>query len=91
MKVIKAILVLVVLILAICAVGHIGNDELASRSDVVQSVTAVVDCQLTGGLTYVQTPDNHVWAYYDNDDLARGDRVQITICNGEIIDAEVLR
>ena len=91
MKVVRTLFIIAVLTLVIYAVGHIGNEELASRSDVVQSVTAVVDCQLTGGLTYVQTPDNHVWAYYDNDDLVRGDRVQITICNGEIIDSEVLR
>lgn len=91
MKIIKTLFAIAILTLAIYAMGHIGNDELMSRSDVVQSVTAIVDCQLSGGLTYVATPDNHVWAYYDNDSLRRGDRVQITICNGEIVDSEVLR
>lgn len=87
----KKCLCIVLFIALFWAMGHIGAEELSSRSEITTTVTAVVDCQLTGGLTYVQTPDNHVWAYYDNDDLARGDRVQITICNGEIIDSEVLR
>lgn len=85
---VKKILYFGLILAFLYAVGQVGQADYRSLSS--NSVVAVVSTQDSTGCTTVVTPDGEVWCYYDNDDLVRGDRVFITIVDGEVVDSEII-